>query len=70
MLTDAEIKQMVERFLSWKLPEDFHPDAGIRFQPIYNRGTSCEARHEPTGTNLFNAAQAEAMIRHMLGEAV
>lgn len=57
---------MVERFLSWKLPADFSPDAGISFNPIYNTGTPYEAKHEPTGTNLFSYAQALAMVRHMI----
>jgi hypothetical protein len=28
-MTDAQIKYMAERFLRWKLPENFNPDAGI-----------------------------------------
>ena len=65
-MTDEQIKQMAERFLSWKLPADFHPDAGISFTPDYNVGTAYPAKHEPTGTNLFSYTQAEAMVRHML----
>lgn len=63
---DAEIKQMVNRFLAWRLPQPWNPDNGISYQrPNY--------AHQPTdsdwpiGTNLFDAAQAESMIRHMLG---
>ena len=63
--TEAQIKLMAERFLSWKLPENFNPDGGISFEPEYKTldGT---ARHEPTGTNLLDYTQAEAMVRHML----
>lgn len=66
MLTDDQIKTMVDRFLAWKLPADFAPDAGIKFDPVFNKGTPYEMRHEPTGTNLFHAQQAEAMVRHMV----
>lgn len=55
---EAQIKFMASRFLGWRLPEDFHPDAGINFTP--------GGKHQPIGTNLFNAPQAEAMVRHML----
>jgi hypothetical protein len=68
-MADADIKAMVDRFLNWRLPANFSPDAGISFQPTYYNGTAEGGRHEPTGTNLFSAAQAEAMIRHMLGES-
>lgn len=67
-MTDDQIKQMVNRFLSWKLPADFAPDAGISFAPDFNVGTPWPMKHEPSGTNLFTAVQAEAMVRHMLGE--
>lgn len=54
---DAFIKQMVDRFLVWTLPENFNPDAGISFK---------RSNHPmPTGTNLLDATQAEAMIRHI-----
>lgn len=70
-MTDEQIKRMVNRFLGWKLPEDFHPDAGIKFEPEYNveynaaRGLP-PSRSEPIGTNLFTAIQAEQMVRYML----
>lgn len=57
-MTDYQIKRMVERFLTWKLPEDFNPDGGIKFEKIAN--------HQPVGTNLFTATQAELMVRHMI----
>jgi hypothetical protein len=67
MLEEEEhIQNMVYRFLSWKLPDDFRPDAGISFTPDYNVGTDFPMKHKPTGTNLFSYTQAEAMVRHML----
>lgn len=60
------VKHMVDRFLCWRLPKDFHPDAGISFEPKYNVGTPYEAEHDPVGTNLFTAEQAEAMVKYML----
>ena len=65
-VTDEQIKHMVQRFLAWKLPENFNPDAGIRFDPVYNKGTNYEGRHQPSGTNLLDATQAEAMVRHLV----
>lgn len=63
---DAGIKVMVDRFLGWKLPENFNPDGGIVFEPIMNKGSQHEMKREPSGTNLFDAQQAEAMIRHIV----
>jgi hypothetical protein len=65
-MTDEQIKLMVDRFLSWKLPENFHPDAGISFEPEFNKHMDPPSRHNPTGTNLFDATQATAMVRHMI----
>ncbi|MBM1817138.1 hypothetical protein [Pseudosulfitobacter pseudonitzschiae] len=65
-MDDGQIKQMVERFLSWKLPDNFNPDAGISFKAEYNENTAHPMRHEPTGTNLLDYQQAEAMVRHMV----
>lgn len=64
-MTDEQIKYMVERFLGWRLPENFSPDAGISFTPEANVGTAHPYRHQPTGTNLFDFTQAQAMVRHM-----
>jgi hypothetical protein len=70
-MTDEQIKHMVNCFLGWRLPENFQPDAGISFNPEYNveynagRGKP-PARHQPSGTNLFDATQAEAMVRYMV----
>jgi hypothetical protein len=73
-MTDDQIKYMVDRFLAWRLPENFRPDAGISFKAEYNDSPAAMAtlgidkpmRHEPTGTNLFDATQAEAMLRHLV----
>lgn len=64
----TQVKHMVDRFLSWPLPENFMPDGGISFDPVVNAGTKYAGPREPVGTNLFDATQAEAMVRHMLGE--
>lgn len=65
------LMSMVDRFLAWKLPEDFHPDAGISFSPHFNVEYNAKlglppARHEPIGTNLLTATQATAMLEHVL----
>lgn len=65
-MTEAQIKYMVDRFLSWKLPFNFSPDAGISFKAAFNEHTPHPMRHEPVGTNLFSADQATAMVRHMI----
>ena len=51
---------MVDRFLSWPLPKDFAPDAGISFK---------ESAWWPTGTNLLHAGQAKEMLQHVVGGA-
>jgi hypothetical protein len=58
------IDDMVSRFLSWRLPDDFRPDCGIRFAPL-NHPNSW-----PIGTNLFTATQAKAMLEHVLKKPV
>lgn len=67
-MTEEQINRAVARFLSWKLPADFHPDAGISFQP--SKPHEC-VEHDnsrwPVGTNLFTADQAREMIVHMIG---
>jgi len=63
------VKTMVDRFLCWKLPESFSPDAGIVFtkpEELYPHMERTEHMW-PTGTNLLDAEQAEKMVRHMLG---
>jgi hypothetical protein len=55
-----DIKKMVDRFLGWKLPKDFYPDAGISFKQPSN------PEWWPIGTNLLTADQAKAMFEYCL----
>ena len=70
-MTDDQIKHMAQRFLGWKLPQPFRPDAGISFKPEYNVEYNAKHgrppnRHEPTGTNLWGYTEAVEMVRHMV----
>ena len=56
-------KEMVDRFLCWKLPADFYPDGGVSFAPGY---TTPSSPNWTTGTNLLTATQAAAMLDHVL----
>lgn len=65
--SEAQVKHMVERFLQWRLPENFNPDCGIEFRALHHEGRNAVLhKYEPVGTNLFDATQAEAMVRHMV----
>ena len=59
----ADIDAMVNKFLAWRLPDDFYPDAGISFTPV----TDPQWTHDswPVGTNLLTADQARAMFKHV-----
>ncbi len=65
-MTDEQIKHMTARFLQWRLPDNFTPDAGITFEPDYNVGTQHPMKHQPVGTNLLTAQQAEEMVLFMM----
>lgn len=66
-LIDDQIKFMVDRFLQWKLPTDFHPDCGIHFDAdAAIKLDPRNGKYEPVGTNLLSATQAEEMVRFML----
>lgn len=66
-MKDEQIKHMVDRFLGWNLPNDFHPDGGINFDAdAGKRLNAANRRYEPIGTNLFSATQADGMVRHMV----
>lgn len=65
-MTNEQIKHMVDRFLNWKLPSNFNPDGGISFEKLGNKGTPHQYTREPVGTNLLDADQATAMVRHMI----
>lgn len=54
-------QEMIDRFLGWKLPADFAPDAGVSFDREYAAKWGM-----PTGTNLFTANQARAMFEYAL----
>ena len=60
-MDEAQIKHMVDRFLAWRLPSDFSPDGGISYANM-----DYHAVLGPTGTNLLDATQAEAMVCHMV----
>lgn len=64
--SQPDITEMVNRFLGWRLPEDFYPDCFVNFESerAKRRGSW------PMGTNLFHAGQAKAMIEHMLAGAL
>lgn len=67
-VTEHQITIMVNRFLSWRLPENFNPDGGITFKRMFNENNPHvkPMRHEPSGTNLLDATQAREMVRHMV----
>lgn len=65
-MTEAQIKHMVDRFLNWRLPENFNPDGGVSFKKTFNDHLPTPSKYEPSGTNLLNATQADAMVRHMI----
>jgi len=67
--TDYVSRAMVDAFLSWRLPEDFSPDAGISFTRDYNQNTPYPRQHEPIGTNLFSADQAREMLEYVMRES-
>lgn len=66
-MDEKQIDEIVNRFLCWKLPKDFNPDAGISFTPThFQKGENADL-HWPVGTNLFTAVQARQMFMHALG---
>ncbi len=65
-MTEDQIRHMVDRFLNFRLPENFDPDGGISFEKYGNIGTEHQYRREPSGTNLLDATQADAMVRYMI----
>ena len=65
------IDMLVNRFLMWKLPENFSPDCGISFKPStpYS-GDEFGNSSWPIGTNLLTADQAKQMLEYILGSAI
>ncbi len=52
-MSKTMIDKMVDRFLCWKLPEDFAPDCYVSF----DREKAKQGPHSwPVGTNLLTAA--------------
>ena len=68
-------KEMVDRFLGWKLPENFSPDGGVSFARTVNtyidgqfvKDAPRRKQDWPVGTNLLDADQARQMLEHVLG---
>lgn len=58
---------LVNRFLTWKLPQTFAPDCGISFDgrkdDEWNKNKTW-----PVGTNLFTAIEAKQMLEHVVGD--
>lgn len=55
-LTEDQIKQMADRLMVWKLPDNFSPDGGITFKQYHPNVW-------PVGTNLLTHEQACDMLR-------
>lgn len=64
-MDSRQIKHMVDRFLTWKLPADFAPNGGINLDLRYADQSVEELAPWPVGTNLLTATQAAEMIRHL-----
>jgi hypothetical protein len=63
-MSKINIDKMVDRFLGWRLPDDFAPDGSISF----NHAPDAMG-HEPTwptGTNLLTAVQAKQMFSEVV----
>lgn len=70
-MSKTMVDKMVDRFLGWKLPKDFAPDAGISFKPTKPyEGDEYGNSWWPIGTNLLHAGQARQMIEHLLAGVV
>ena len=63
MNTKNIIKRIVDRFLAWKLPDDFSPDCGIHY--IGDQNGFSYYPIKPIGTNLFTADQATKMVEEI-----
>ncbi len=55
-------RAMIDRFLSWRLPDDFAPDCYVTF----DRDRAKANNGWPIGTNLLTAEQALAMLAYVL----
>lgn len=68
ILSSEALDAAVDRFLSWKLPKTFSPDAGISFNPAPEQQYA--GLQWPIGTNLLTAIEAKQMLQHCLAPAV
>lgn len=59
----TKVEQAVNRFLGWKLPQNFSPDAFIGFDSL----SALTHNSWPIGTNLLTAEQAKSMFEYCLG---
>lgn len=66
--TDAIITAAVDKFLCWKLPQNFQPDSFISFDGKKHDTWGGYPNSWPTGTNLLDAGQARAMFEHCLND--
>ncbi len=64
-----ELSAMVDAFLSWRLPDDFGPDAYISFDREKAKEHLAPYGGWPTGTNLLSADQARAMFEYVIAAA-
>ena len=64
-MNEGQIKHMVNRFLGWRLPENFNPDAGISVEKTFNNHLPTPTKHNPSGTDLLDATQATEMVLYM-----
>ncbi|GEM_PF-5377292 len=64
-LVKRALDESVNRFLGWRLPDTFAPDAGIKFDREYAAKYGM-----PTGTNLLDSAQARAMLEFVVGPII
>jgi len=64
------IERMTNRFIGWKLPDDFSPDCGITFKKQHDfiHPKFGVQIYNPIGTNLFTVEQAKAMFEYCLAD--
>lgn len=63
---DEIISEAVNKFLAWKLPQNFYPDSFISFDREKHDTWGGYPNSWPTGTNLLTAEQARAMFEYCL----
>jgi hypothetical protein len=65
-----KLSNMVDRFLAWRLPDNFAPDHYISFdrKSAERLSNSTNGVSWPVGTNLLDADQARQMLEHVLNE--